>query len=435
MTTSTGLTTSFTKTPQAGDDLFSLNEDIVFVFTADALHTNTIALDVMSNDLGGAAKTLFSIDDGNGGQLTPDADLLVRDALSHGTSAWEHTQQGDDMRIDNGKIDLDLTKYFSDHGITNGIQGLGAGDAIHEDFVYAIQLGNGTISEAHVHVDIQGMNDAAVITGSDTGSVTEDGVLKTGGHLTVTDVDHDENFFFSGTAVNGVVGSHGTYGYFLFNAETGDWGYTLDNSDPVVQALNASDHPTDVLSVFSTDGTKHDITVTINGQDSWLGPNLVVNGNFTADHPTAPYQSFTAVADWTTVQPSASLEVVVDGYQGISDGKGAWLDTQGSPGGVDLQQTVNVTAGANAVISFDLAAQKFDSWLTDPNEHVIVSWNGLQVGDYTQAALTDYNLFHGESINVVGDASGHDVLEFHSVGADTFVGMALTNIAVNEWHL
>ena len=51
--TSGGTITSFTNTPQAGDDLFlstktGLTEDSV----------NTVYLDVMCNDLGGNAKTL-----------------------------------------------------------------------------------------------------------------------------------------------------------------------------------------------------------------------------------------------------------------------------------------------------------------------------------------------------------------------------------------
>src|SRR2546423_1498041 len=87
-------TTSFTNTPQAGDDLFlsvttGLTEDLLFI----------TYLAVMANDLGGAAKTLYSIDNGTNsiGVISP-TDLLTQDivrteALStdcsaHGAKIW-----------------------------------------------------------------------------------------------------------------------------------------------------------------------------------------------------------------------------------------------------------------------------------------------------------------------------------------------------------
>ena len=48
---------SFSRTPQAQDD--------TFVYSENAF-TTSISLDVMANDLGGAAKRLYSIDDGSG---------------------------------------------------------------------------------------------------------------------------------------------------------------------------------------------------------------------------------------------------------------------------------------------------------------------------------------------------------------------------------
>ena len=59
-TTGGGSTTSFTNTPQAKDDVYSLTEDQLLA--SETLYnglTHTISLDVMANDLGGNAKTLF----------------------------------------------------------------------------------------------------------------------------------------------------------------------------------------------------------------------------------------------------------------------------------------------------------------------------------------------------------------------------------------
>ena len=54
-----GTTTSFNNTPQAADDVFT---SATTGLTEDSLFVTYLA--VMANDLGGAAKTLYSIDDG-----------------------------------------------------------------------------------------------------------------------------------------------------------------------------------------------------------------------------------------------------------------------------------------------------------------------------------------------------------------------------------
>ena len=48
---------------------------------------------------------------------------------------------------------------------------------------------------------------------------------------------------------------------------TGVWSYTLDNTDPAVQALNGRDTLTDTLTVQTVDGTAQVITVTIHGPE------------------------------------------------------------------------------------------------------------------------------------------------------------------------
>src|SRR5262245_18887102 len=74
ITTAGGTTTSFTKTPQAGDDLFGgYAEDFAGI----------ASLNVMQNDLGGNAKILYSIDDGDNDSGLMSryiaADLLAQD--------------------------------------------------------------------------------------------------------------------------------------------------------------------------------------------------------------------------------------------------------------------------------------------------------------------------------------------------------------------
>ena len=57
--TNRAIINSFGNTPQAGDDLFTS------VFTGLTEDSGTFLLDVMGNDGGGKAKTLWSLDDGD----------------------------------------------------------------------------------------------------------------------------------------------------------------------------------------------------------------------------------------------------------------------------------------------------------------------------------------------------------------------------------
>ena len=93
-----------------------------------------------------------------------------------------------------------------------------------------------------VTVTITGSNDAAVISGTASGSVTEAGGVANAtpgtptatGTLTDTDVDNTANAF---TPVGSTKSDKG-YGSFTMTA-AGVWVYTLDNTNRTVQGLNA----------------------------------------------------------------------------------------------------------------------------------------------------------------------------------------------------
>src|SRR5262245_47914563 len=115
---------SFSKTPQAADDTFLIGEDAFNI---------SILLDVMANDLGGAAKTLFSSDDGSA--IT---DLLIRD-----TNGWEATADGNSIRISSGKVEFKLGGPGGAGGWSQAdVNALAAGQYAEDSFIYAIQLGN-----------------------------------------------------------------------------------------------------------------------------------------------------------------------------------------------------------------------------------------------------------------------------------------------------
>ena len=143
----------------------------------------------------------------------------------------------------------------------SAVQALNVGDKLTDSFTVTTIDGTPQV----VTVTINGANDAAVISGATTGSVTEDGGTKCDlptatGTLTATDVDNAPGF----TAVHCPTASDAGYGTFTMTAD-GVWIYKLDDSNCAVQALNVGDTLTDTFKVTSLDGTAQLVTVTIDG--------------------------------------------------------------------------------------------------------------------------------------------------------------------------
>ena len=161
----------------------------------------------MANDLGGNAKTLFSVEDGDGNPLTADFDLLVKDVNAAGVSSWEETLNHNWVRISNGKIEYRIADGSGVPGLGRSVDSLTAGQIFADQFGYAIRLGNGTLSEATVKINITGANDKASISvvGASDNSVTESGVNtgnspypgnpSAGGTLLVNDADLARTIF------------------------------------------------------------------------------------------------------------------------------------------------------------------------------------------------------------------------------------------------
>jgi len=160
-TTSTGIATSFNNTPQAKDDSFSAG-------TEDSYLTVTY-LDVMGNDLGGNAKSLYSLDDGFGSS----SDLLAKDGARAESTSGDYSASGAHIWItSDGKVGYDPTTFSA--ATQAAIQALAPGETFTDTFTYAIRLGNGTLSWATAKVTITGVNDAPTVSGSVIGHAVED---------------------------------------------------------------------------------------------------------------------------------------------------------------------------------------------------------------------------------------------------------------------
>ena len=127
-----------------------------------------------------------------------------------------------------------------------------------DSFTYTVTSG-GVTETATLEVTIAGTNDAAVITGIATASLTEtDAVLSTGGTLSATDVDSSSAF----VARSGVAGSNG-YGVFAIDT-AGAWTYATNTAH---NEFAAGQSYTDSFTVATADGTEQIVTVTIAGTD------------------------------------------------------------------------------------------------------------------------------------------------------------------------
>ena len=152
-------------------------------------------------------------------------------------------------------------------------QDLAAGDTRDVTITYQATDSHGAPSNiSTVTVTVTGVNDIAAITG-DTGEVTEDGTLVAGGTVIVSDADTGQ----SGTQAQTDVA--GTYGTFSID-NAGVWSYLLDNDDPLVQALNTGDTPTDSFTVFSSDGSASTtVDITVNGVNDSTNTDPVADGD------------------------------------------------------------------------------------------------------------------------------------------------------------
>ncbi len=155
------------------------------------------------------------------------------------------------------------------------VQALNVGDTLTDTFTVTTVDGTSQL----VTVTINGANDAAVITGTAAGAVTEAGGVGSGipgtptatGNLNSTDVDNPPDAW---APVNTAAAS--TYGSYTLTA-AGVWTYTLDNNNTTVDGLGDGGTLIDSFTVRTIDGTSQLVTITIHGTDD----AAIISGDFT----------------------------------------------------------------------------------------------------------------------------------------------------------
>ncbi|MBM1170771.1 Ig-like domain-containing protein [Microvirga arabica] len=133
----------------------------------------------------------------------------------------------------------------------------------------------------------------AVISGTRFGSMNEDDEQSIGGFLTVEDGDWGESRF-KAVAQSELQKQYGT---FLFNSDTGEWGFTLNSA---AQSLKQDQQVQQTLIIESLDGTAAAIlTITVTGQND--APEAAGSGNSAS------------VAEDTSIMGHVPLGLDIDG--------------------------------------------------------------------------------------------------------------------------
>ncbi|HEY8570918.1 VCBS domain-containing protein [Phenylobacterium sp.] len=321
-------------TPQAKDDAFAATEG------------TSVRLDVMANDLGGNAKTLYSVNQGQPSQ-----------AASTATTALNGT-----VSIVDGKI-----LYVASSA---AIDALGAGETRTDTFTYTIQLGNGALSVATVTVTLTGTNDGPTITSATaTGQVTEiaDGAagentsaLATSGSIAFADLDVNDTH--SATFTPGAASYVGTFSLGAVDQSGNTVGWSFSVPDAALDALAAGETrvQTYTVEVADSQGGKATqvVTVTLTGTND--AP--VVSGAVTGS------------------AAEGAAAVTLNGLANASDvDHGAVLSV------------VNVPATLPAGVSFDAQTNRFT---LDPTN---AAYNHLGLGD-TVTVTVNYGVSDGQVV-------------------------------------
>ncbi len=204
----------------------------------------------------------------------------------------------------------------------------------------------GTVDQT-VTITITGANDGAFIVGTTGGEVLEDATAPVTGQVTVFDADEGE------AELQPQTGTAGNYGSFSIDA-AGNWSYSLDNTNPDVQALPQGDQLSDFFEITSTDGTGWaQIAITITGVNDPATIDSGLTGDVTEDDALST-SGVIAVIDPDTGEDGVQARTEVVGTYGTFsvDAAGNWTyvlnnanaDVDALPAGATLQDSFSVTS-------------------------------------------------------------------------------------------
>ncbi|WP_406647561.1 VCBS domain-containing protein [Aliisedimentitalea scapharcae] len=361
---------------------------------------------------------------------TNDAPNAVLDTVTvvEGQSVGGDLSTNDDP-VDDGSV-LNYTLNAPVDGLTVNTDGTFTFDASHATYdslgagqttvVVASQRvedQDGAFDNETLLVTVNGVNDAAVITGDDTGSVTENAEVAATGNLDHTDVDaNNANDAWSTTVV-----TQGIYGLLTITG-SGSWTYVLDEANPTVDALNASMSLTDTITVETTDGTQETIQITISGDNDAPTVSAGVTGGAGEDDAgfTIDLLSNASDVDTGDTLNVAGLNLVGGDDRGVS--------VVGNSLDVDPSAYDHLAAGETEIISYSFVvqdgkggsvAQTATIAITGSNDAPVVTVD-------TDTATDDAVAATGNVLSNDSDADGSDVLAVATAAASGDSATAVT---------
>ena len=213
--------------------------------------------------------------------LDPDADLA---AQQRGFTAQTEVMHANGYGTFTLWEDGSWT-YTLDNDAANALR---AGEEVTKTFDVMSAGGIGS----KVTITVTGADDAEVVGGDRSGTVTEDAVqIEATGTLTVVDPDTVVTGFQAQTKT-------GTYGTFTLGAD-GAWTYALDNAR--ANELRAGREMTEIFDVMTTGGTRIEVVITVTGADDTAAVGGSAKGTVTEDDP----QAQTATGTLTVADPDA----------------------------------------------------------------------------------------------------------------------------------
>ncbi|WP_447981329.1 VCBS domain-containing protein [Achromobacter kerstersii] len=287
------------------------------------------------------------------GSLTVSGQLGQTDVDTNDTHTWTVNNGGNG---DHGNFSVDSTGKWT-YNLNNAdpkVQALGVGESLTETFTVTVDDGHGGVTTQAVTVTINGTNDAPVISGQTTGSVTDGSTTNVTGQLTQTDVDANDTHTWT---VNN--GGKGDFGSFTVD-NTGKWSYNLDDSNTTVKGLKSGESITETFTVTVDDGhggvTTQQVTVTINGTDDGavITPGipgadqgtvtedvaLTVGGKLNVTDPDAGQAVFQVQSGTPAAYGTFSIDADGKWTYNLNNGDAA---VQGLGAGKTLTETITVT--------------------------------------------------------------------------------------------
>nr|WP_297459345.1 retention module-containing protein [uncultured Halomonas sp.] len=296
-------------------------EEIVETFTVTTVDgtTHDIAITIMgTNDapvIGG--KVSGTVTEDGGAAQNATGQLSVTDVDTSDTHTWS---------VANGSGSYGSLTISSDgewaYTLDNATaQSLGAGETRTETFTVGVADNHGGTDTQELVVTITGTNDVPMISGDDSGTVTEDAsdpTLGDSGTLTIDDADANQSAIDTSVAVQA---SADALGSLVIDAN-GAWAYEVANAD--VQYLADGETKEETFTVTTVDGTEHDIVVTITGTndvptidgddtgavtEDGSQPTIITSGQLSVDDvDTSDTHTWTVAGDATSDYGSFAVD-------------------------------------------------------------------------------------------------------------------------------